>query len=161
MPETPRQANSVDLEVDTHPALRAWARGIYTDAAAVELLCRAFDGRFARDTQPWIVSATNGGWWVDKEALEVQHLGAYSGGELIVLRAACALLGGELFDLRVVSHLDRYHQDLLLAAIAHAGGSHEHAEIQPDPFGNCRDPGTGQRCSLTLLGSLHPWPQAE
>lgn len=161
MPEAPRPANRVDPEVDTHSALRAWARGVYATAAAVELLCRAFDGRLASDTQPWIVADPTGGWRVDKEALEVKHLGAHSGGEFIVLRAAGALLGGELFDLSAVAHLDRHHQDLLLAAIAHAGGSHQDMGLQPDPFGKYRDQGTGQRSSLTLLGSLHPWPQVE
>jgi hypothetical protein len=39
---------------DTAAGLRDWARGMYATEAAVELLLRAFAGRFAHADQPWI-----------------------------------------------------------------------------------------------------------
>ena len=35
--------------------LRAWAEGLNHRVAAVELLTRAFSGRFAAEDNPWIV----------------------------------------------------------------------------------------------------------
>lgn len=49
--------------LDTHAALRAWARGIYPLEAGVELLIRISDGRFAANSQPWIQPGDDPGWW--------------------------------------------------------------------------------------------------
>ena len=75
-----------------------------------------------------------------------------SNGELRVLRAAASIVDGQPLDLGdVASGLDRRGMTLLLAAIAHAGGSHEHREEIFDP-----DRG------ITYLGDkvppLMPWP---
>lgn len=57
-----------------------------------------------------------------------------SSGELQVLRAAASLVDGQPLNLGdVASGLDRRGLALLLAAIAHAGGSHEHREETTDP----------------------------
>ncbi len=51
--------------------------------------------------------------------------------------------------------------ELVLAAIAHAGGTPEHTGApMPDPHGRYRA-GDGTRMSFLRLGSLHPWPEAQ
>lgn len=147
--------------VDTHAALRAWARGIYPLEAGVELLIRTSDGRFATHSQPWIQPGDDPGWWwVDVDQLTDDNLAALSGGEARLLRIAASLLGGapvRLYD--AVSGLDREHVQLVLAAIAHANGSHEHSgPPMPDPAGRYRT-ADGTRMSFARLGSLYPWPE--
>jgi len=59
------------------------------------------------------------------------NCGALSGGETRLLRIAASLLGGPPVDLsRNLAGLDREHLQLVLDAIAHAGGSHEHPRHQ-------------------------------
>jgi hypothetical protein len=53
----------------TIEALQAWAAGSYADTAAVELLARAFGGRFAWPGRPWIGTDTAGRAWLDGEVL--------------------------------------------------------------------------------------------
>ena len=65
----------------------------------------------------------------------------------IPLNAAASIADGQPVDLGdVASGLDRRHLQLLLAAISHAGGSHEHRAIDDDGFPS--DP----------LPPLAPWP---
>lgn len=124
--------------------LRAWARGLYPLEAGVELLCRSFYGRFALATCPWVVwqdtyDEPRQGVWVDADLLhEAATTGPYSGGERRVLLIVASLLSSEcqVALVSVLPGLDRHHLDLVLAAIAHASGSHE----QGAP-------------------SLYPWPQ--
>ena len=52
-------------------------------------------------------------------------------------------------DLAAIAGLDRDHQVLLLAAIAHAAGSHEHADWRRGDDGYL---------TVVQLGSLYPWP---
>jgi hypothetical protein len=52
----------------------------------------------------------------------------------------------------LVTGVDRAHVALVLAAIAHAAGSHEHSDLVPGPDGRWR---------IEPLGSLHPWPTGE
>ncbi len=82
---------------------------------------------------------------------------AASGGELRLLRLAHSVAAGELGA--VVPGLDRDAMALVLAALAHANGSHEHSgpSIQ-DSAGQVVDQGGGLRLSFALLPSLHPWP---
>ena len=135
----------------TIEALRAWAAGSYADAAAVELLARAFGGRFARAGHPWIGTDTAGRMWLDGDAL--RGASGLSGGERRVLALVAALVDEQPVEIAdVVSGLDRHHLDLVLAALAHAGGSHEHAVVVFDPDGAAH---------LSSPGSLHPWPTAE
>jgi hypothetical protein len=131
----------------TVTALRAWAAGSYPDMAAVELLARAFGRRFATPGRPWIVD-DDGGVWLDGTAL--RSAAALSGGERRVLRLVAALVDAEPVDIvDVVTGLDRHHLDLVLAALAHAGGSHEHTTVTHDPDGTVH---------WARPGPLHPWP---
>jgi hypothetical protein len=129
--------------------LRVWAVGVYDQEAGVELLIRAFDGRFARQGCPWIRRG-DGSLGVDVREL-VSHLGPLSGGESRVLRIAAALFDGRqkvdhLGDL--MAGLDRHHLHLVLAALAHAGGSHEQVDVSR----------AGGRLRLVRLPSLVAWP---
>jgi hypothetical protein len=132
--------------------LRTWARGSNPVAAGVELLIRAFNGRFARDGQPWITHHPNGTVALDVDALG-DHLGVLSGGERRVLRVVIALIDDatpRTIDLAdIVAGVDRDNLDLILAALAHAGGSHEHTVFVNDP--------TTGRVQLSRPGTLHPW----
>ena len=136
---------------DVAHRLRTWAAGSHPLAAAIELLIRAFDGRFARADQPWIRVEPNGHVWLDDEVLHA-GLRPLSGGERRVLDVVCALANDRrtigLAD--TLAGLDRTHLNLVLAACAHAAGSHEHAELVVDPH-------TGGP-QLVVLGSAHPWP---
>lgn len=134
-------------------ALRSWAAGSLALTAAVELLTRCFDGRFAAASQPWIRVEPNGWTWLDDQDLAAS-LGGLSGGERRVLTVVAALAdstGNRRIDLTdVVTGIDRENLDLVLAALAHAAGSHEHAgfEVSDD----------GHSARLVRLPSLHAWP---
>lgn len=132
----------------TVATLRAWAAGSYPAMAAVELLARAFGGRFATRGHPWIVDHEDGRAWLETGAL--RSAPTLSGGERRVLRLVAALVDAEPIDIvDVVTGLDRTHLDLVLAALAHAGGSHEHAALTLDPDGTVH---------LAQPGPLHRWP---
>jgi len=140
-------------EPGTVEPLRAWARGSLPLSAAVELLVHAFDGRFAAASQPWIRVEPTGAVWLDDQFLAA-GLGALSGGERRVLTVVAALAdstGTRRIDLTdVVTGLDRDNLDLVLAALDHASGSHEHAGLElADDRHSAR---------LVRLPSLHPWP---
>ena len=141
--------------------LRAWAKGVYTIEAATELLLHAFGGRYAAVGNPWVHAAatTAEGYpehaWVDFVALgEHAESGAYSGGERRFLLLAASLAEDVPVVLRdVVPGLDRENLDLVLAAIAHAGGSHEHSDVRFNEDGS-------MSLGKGYLDSLHPWPRA-
>jgi hypothetical protein len=141
--------------------LRAWAKGSYTTEAGTELLLQAFGGRYAAVGNPWIHTSTTPEGphqvraWIDFAALaEHADTGAFSGGERRFLLVAASLAEDVPVVLReVIPGLDRANLDLVLAAIAHTGGSHQHSDIRTNEDG-----------SMTLnpgyLASLHPWPRA-
>lgn len=140
----------------THAGLRAWAKGLYPLEAAVELLVRAFDGRFATPGNPWIQPCDQPGWWwLDTHELVDDNLGGVSGGERRLLLIAASLAGGAPVSLAdTLPGLDRDLTDLVLAALAHANGSHEHADIRHDSE-------RGVSVHHARLRSLHPWPGRE
>ena len=141
----------------THTALRAWAKGIYPLEAGVELLIRP---GLATPGYAWIQPNSEGsGWWVDAEQINDDTIGAYSGGQIRLLHIAASLLGGPPANLfEDIPGLDRHHLVLVLAGIAHAGGSHQHSgDLVPDPNGRWRD-ADGVRMGFARLGSLHSWP---
>ena len=81
-------------------------------------------------------------------------VGALSGGERRFLLLAASLVEDVPVVLGdVVPGLDRVNLDLVLAAVAHAGGSHQHSDIETKEDG-----------SMVLhrgyLDALYPWPQA-
>jgi len=128
--------------------LRAWARGSYPLEAAGELLIRAFDGRFVQPGWPWM-HPTAGGQWIDFAAIPEQ-IGGLSGGEQRLVRIAssigCPDATVNLGD--CLSGVDRPTLHLVLAAVAHAAGSHRHREVTTNPDGTI---------TLTTPGSPHPW----
>lgn len=139
--------------------LRAWAKGVYTIEAATELLIRGFGGKFAAPGNPWVHTSTEPqgpgqvNAWIDFAAVP-EGTGVLSGGERRFLLLAASLAEDVPIVLRdVVPGLDRENLDLVLAAVAHAGGSHEHSDVRFNEDG-----------SMTLgkgyLDSLHPWPRA-
>jgi hypothetical protein len=99
----------------TIAALRAWSAGSYSDTAVVELLARAFGGRFAGAGHPWIGTDAAGRTWLDGDALRAAS--GLSGGERRVLALVAALIDLQPVEIvDVVSGLDRHHLDLVLAA---------------------------------------------
>ena len=136
---------------EAHEQLRAWARGVYPSEAATELLIRAFNGRFAEPGWPWIHSTAQD-HWIDFSTIPEQIAGL-SGGEQRFLRIA-ASIGSTDATVNLgdcLTGLDRPRLQLVLAAIAHAAGSHEHHEITRHPDGTL---------ALTTPGSAHPWTAA-
>lgn len=139
-----------DTTNEHHEGLRAWAKGVHTTEAATELLIRAFRGRFAQPGNRWI-ETDNSQPWVDFEAIE-DNLGGLSGGERRFLLLAASLGDGgvdvQLGD--VIPGLDRDVLALVLAAIAHAGGSHEHSGFEYNEDGTAR--------SIVRLARFYDWP---
>ncbi|SNS89046.1 hypothetical protein SAMN06893096_1109 [Geodermatophilus pulveris] len=126
------RATDLDL-VDVETALLRAAVGDYAAEAAVLLLVNA--GHWpAQLQQAGLVSLLGdvdgeGMWaqvaWPDVDAaLRAGTIGG-SGSQLRVLRAAASLADGQPVDLGdLAAGLDRDHLALVLAAVAHAGGSH-------------------------------------
>lgn len=129
--------------------VRAWARGLYPLEAGAELLIRAHR---VYDGAPWVVDTDNPDRaYIDTEKL-LYESGAWSGREQRLVRIAASLLDSDhTVDLHEdVSGLDRANLTLVLAAIAHAGGSHQHSGIERNSDGTS---------SVLLLDTLFPWPQ--
>jgi len=130
------EPRAADLElVDLESALLRAAVGDYGAEAAVLLLAGA--GHWLPQLQaaelvglvdvedpagPWAQIA-----WPDLDAALRAGRIVGSGGQLRLLRAAASLADGQPVDLGdIAAGLDRPGLVLLLAAIAHAGGSHDH-----------------------------------
>lgn len=137
--------------MNNHDELRQWAKGGYTCEAATELLIRGFNGRFTSPAWPWITpDGDHADPWIDFEAIP-DNIGMLSGGEQRFLLITASIAGEHPITLGdSLPGLGRDHLDLVLAAAAHAGGSHEHSETTWDTTG---------RCVLTRAGTLHPWPE--
>lgn len=133
--------------------LRTWAKGSYPLVAATELLLRAFNGRFAKPGNPWVIKdAEYGNVWIDFEQIP-ENLDGLSGGErrLLMLAASLADVGVSVELGDVLPGLDREVLNLVLAAVAHAGGSHEHSAVVENTDGTA---------SFQRQPSLYPWPEA-
>lgn len=139
-------------EADIASSLRAWARGMYHTEAATELLLRAHGGRFACGRGwPWIAAA-EGQVWVDADRINEDTIGVLSSGEKRLLRMVSALLEARTIDLGdIAAGIDRRTLALVLAAIAHAGGSHQHSELEVAE--------DGRPIGFLKVGSLYPWPE--
>lgn len=117
-------------------SLRRWACGMHTTEGATELLIRAGNGTFVSIERPWI-KLTDHGYWIDFAAI-TEHLGTVSGGEQRLLRIAASIGSDDAAPVRlgdVLSGLDRPTLRLVLAAVAHAGGSHQHSSLKFDRDG--------------------------
>jgi hypothetical protein len=123
---TPREADPVVVA-----GLRAWARGAYGCEAAVEVLARFQHGRFTDPSWEWI----NHDPTIDWCTLLPDHLtgpatAELSGGERRILRIVASLAGGAPVELDdTLAGLDRSAVALVLAAVAHAAGSHQHTDL--------------------------------
>jgi hypothetical protein len=132
------EPRAVDLDLlDVESALLRAAVGDYALEAAVLLLANggcwlprlqaagliaiALDGD-AADGGPWAAVQ-----WTDLDrALRSGRIGG-SSGELRLLRTAASLADGQPVDLAdLTAGVDREELSLVLAALAHAAGSHEH-----------------------------------
>lgn len=134
---------------DTAGALRDWAKGMYGTEAAVEVLIRALGGRLLAG--PWIAANDAGdGLWFDTS--QIEQAGYLSGGEYRVLLVAASLADASVTVSlsHVLGGLDRETLDVLLAGMAHAGGSHEHSNFVTTAGGGAYLAG--------IHPSLHPWP---
>lgn len=138
---------------NTPEDLRSWAKGSLPQEAATELLLRAFEGRFAAPGRPWMIrDAAHGSTWIDFSAIP-EYSGGLSGGERRFLDIVASLGGDHEIPLAdVLPGLDRALLDLVLAAFAHAAGSHQHSVLFERPGG--------------ILGTepappLHPWPRQD
>jgi hypothetical protein len=158
------RASDLDL-LDLESALLRAAVGDYALEAAVLLLLAdsgywvpqlqaaglitiALDGDAAGDG-PWAAVQ-----WGDLD--RALRAGVISGGpgQRRLLRAAAGLADGQPVDLAdLTAGLDRGELTLLLAAVSHAAGSHEHREVVRDADGV---PDAG-----AALGPVVRWPQRE
>jgi hypothetical protein len=142
-----------DSDPDVVASLRTWARGLYATEAAVELVARSHRGRFAQPGHPWIGTDESGRCWLEPDQLTGPVTAGLSGGERRLLAISASLAGGRPVDLSdTLSGLDRDTVVLVLAAVAHASGSHEHADMVID-----HDRGVG--FARGRLPSLYPWPK--
>lgn len=105
--------------------LKSWARGMYCTEAAVMILIRAFDGRFARPGWPWIATSTyDGSFYVNADRMSDDDIGMLSGGEQRTLAIARSLLGSEPVDLsEAMTGLDRPTGHAVIVALTHATGT--------------------------------------
>lgn len=108
-------------DLTTADALRAWARGLLTLEAAVELLADAVGGRLLHG--PWVRRDEHGRHWFDPDVAAAES-GYLSGGERRVLAIASSLASAEHpVDLNdAVTGIDGQALRCLLNALAHAGG---------------------------------------
>ncbi len=156
------EPRAADLELDdVEGALLRAAVGDYAAEAAILLLANsvywlprlqaaglltiALDGD-AVDGGPWAAVQ-----WADLDGALRRGDIAGSGGQLRLLRAAVSLADGQPVDLAdLTGGLDRAELTLLLAALAHAAGSHEQREVRYDD--------DGVLCAGAYLGPVTPWP---
>lgn len=126
--------------------LRAWANGIYPVEAGVELLIR--QGKAVYDGAPWIHDDGDRAW-LDVETL-LTETGVWSGGEQRIVAIAASLIGETRVNLaEKVTGLDRPSLTSVLAAVAHANGSHQHNDVAFDDDG---------RPLIVRHGALYGWP---
>lgn len=133
----------------TEALMRTWAAGSYPDEAGVELLIRSGLSARVDLSDAWRDDR------FDVDALE-RAFASLSGGERRIVAIALSLLSGEgrAVDLPyVITSLDRRSLNLVLAAIAHAAGSHQHREMVDDEQGSTE--------SLGYLPAAHPWPHPD
>jgi hypothetical protein len=135
----------------TPQQLREWAKGTYTTEAGTELLLRAFGGRFAQPGRPWVNTEDPESPWIDFDAIP-DNIGGFSGGEKRFLLIAASLGGGTPVALSdALPGLDRTVMELVLAAVAHAAGTHQQSDVIEAPGGSM---------SFQKLDSLYPWPKS-
>jgi hypothetical protein len=154
-------AADLDL-VDVESALLRAAVGDYSAEAAVLLLANSGHWLPRLHAAGLIAIALDadeagGPWaavqWADLDGALRRGSIAGSSVQLRVLRAAASIAEGQPVDLGdLAAGLDRPALTLLLAALAHAAGSHEHRAVVLDE--------DGVRLAGGLLGPVVAWPPA-
>ncbi|WP_454295882.1 hypothetical protein [Salana multivorans] len=144
-PGTGQPATDIeDPRTRIHAELREWTEGHLPSEAGVELLIR----------QGNLLVTRENGTAFDAETTirrSLRHRGHLSGSQRRVADVAAALLTGGTIDIReVFSGMDRRDLQLVLAALAHTAGGHQHAELNPQP---------GAHPRIVPLPPVHPWPQ--
>lgn len=137
-----------------HDQLREAAAGQYPRIAATELLIRAVGGRFASPGKPWVIlDRKSGEHWIDFKQIP-ENLGGLSGGErrLLMLAASIADVGVEVNIGDMLPGMDRDVLELVLSAVAHAGGGASHPKVIENGDGTV---------SLKMLPSPFPWPEQD
>lgn len=140
-----------DNHTDTHDdQLREWSRGMDPLAAATELLIRT---GYAQSGHSWVRYDEDRQLpWIDFQAIP-ELLGGLSGGQQRVLRIA-ASLGADVPIILAdeISGLDRDLVVLVLAAIAHASGTHEPGRSVDFVDGQPR---------IVAVDALYAWPATD
>lgn len=100
--------------------LRSWAAGSLADEAAVGLLLRVFEGRFAERDCAWVRRCARPGWyWLDGDALASgRH--ALSVEERAVLGVVAGLVGAPVDPVSCLDWLEGHLLCLAEAAVAQA-----------------------------------------
>ena len=137
--------------------LRSCARGDHGKEAATELLIRSFGGLYATIGHPWIHIDNPDRAHIDFDELarRLHAGGTWSAAEHRLLTLAASLGADDGFLRDNVPNLTRDHLALMLAAISHAGGSHEHTPV-PVFFDSTGHP--HRNPDRQRLGPLYPWP---
>jgi len=133
-------------------AVRRWAQGVYPVEAGAELLIR--HGKAIYEGAPWLHESGGGRGQrmvsIDTRALS-EEAAAWSGSERRVVAVAVSLMGDghavNLYD--AVTGLDPDQLELVLAAVAHAAGSHD--ARMPIIKGS-------KLSGYTEPVNAHPWP---
>lgn len=123
--------------MSTPETMRAWAKGAYDCEAAVELLIRSGLADRTAVAACWTASG-----FQHEQFLKTVTSSAWSGGErrLMVIAANLLTIDDDGEPLQPVdlgwtmSGLDRRSLQLALAALAHAGGSHQQNDIDESGF---------------------------
>lgn len=137
--------------------LRAWAMGVYTREAGTELLLRAFEGRLAAPDKPWVVTEVTGQGqkraFIYFDAIPLEMSEEDAPWEHAVLLVAASLGGDQRVWLGdVLAGMPRHLVKLVLAAVSHAAGQHDHYS----GFSFTGDGSPGVRHTDT---TLYPWPE--
>lgn len=133
-----------------HDQLREWARGSYPRIAATELLIRAVGGRFADPGRPWMIRDEDGQPGIDFELIP-ENIGVFSSGErrLLLLAASISDTGVAVNIGDMLPGLDREVLELVLAAVAHAGGGASLPVVEQ----------VDGKAYLKMMPPLFPWPE--
>ena len=134
-------------------AVRRWAQGVYPVEAGAELLIR--QGKAIYEGAPWLRESGAGRGQrmvsVDTDALKAETA-RWSGTERRVAGVALSLIGDRyavnLYE--AATGLDPEQLELVLAAVAHAAGSHEARMPRIDG---------GKLTGYTEPVNAHPWPE--
>lgn len=132
--------------------LRTWSAGDYPLEAATELLLRGFGGRFADTSRGWIMRDRMGRYVVDFASIPA-GISSLTEGEQGFLRIASSLgEGGPVQLSEVLPGMDPRNIMLILAAVAHAAGTHADTDFRVDQEG---------RMHVGADPSLYPWPNPQ